>query len=51
MIQITYTFDKEGKDAGVGMEADTILDALLLEKWLRKNGYYNIEMKREEELA
>lgn len=48
MIRISYTFDKDGKDVGTGMEAETILDALTLVKWLEERGYYNVTMNREE---
>lgn len=51
MITISYTFDKDGKDVGTGMEAETILDALTLVKWLEERGYYNVTMKREENTA
>ena len=51
MIKISYTFDKDGTDKGVGMEAETILDALTLVDWLKALGYYNVTMKREESVT
>lgn len=49
MIKISYDMTPDGTVKGVGMEADCILDALVLAGWLRKQGYYNVTFDRKEE--